>query len=67
MENAITQILQLPLADRMEAVEAIWESIAVDPTFPNVQWRELDARLDTYEGQTGALWEVARKRVRRTR
>jgi|HubBroStandDraft_6_1064221.scaffolds.fasta_scaffold637790_1 putative addiction module component (TIGR02574 family) len=72
MGTAVAAVLQLPLPERIEAVEAIWESIAADPaaaTLPlsDAQRRELDARLDADERdpQAGASWEVVRERVRR--
>lgn len=72
MGNAVADILQLPLADRIEAVEAIWESIAADPAGANlslsdVQQCELDVRLDAHDcdSNAGAPWGTVRERVRR--
>jgi putative addiction module component (TIGR02574 family) len=74
MGNAVADILQLPLADRIEAVEAIWESIAADPAGANLplsdaQQRELDVRLDAHDRdpKAGASWEIVRERVRRSK
>jgi putative addiction module component (TIGR02574 family) len=74
MGNAVAAILQLPLADRIEAVKAIWESIGADVTgaslpLPDAQRRELDARLDVFDSDPrgGEPWATVRERVGRTR
>lgn len=66
--TAVAAILQLPLPKRIEAVEAIWESIAADPLpLTDAQRRELDARLDADERDlhTRASWEAVRERASR--
>jgi putative addiction module component (TIGR02574 family) len=70
MGNAVAAILQLPLADRIEAVKAIWESIGdVSAPLSEAQRGELDARLDAYDRdpQGGESWETVRERVCRAR
>ncbi len=58
----------LPLAERIELAEALWESITNEghePPLTPAQAEELDRRLEEYHRhpQTGILWEVARWRL----
>ena len=58
----------LPLAERLELVEAIWDSIAEDaPSVPMPDWHreELDRRLAAHADDplSGELWEVVGTRL----
>jgi putative addiction module component (TIGR02574 family) len=47
-QELVTEILALPVAERMLLVEVIWDSVAAVPeALPLVQWQkdELDQRL----------------------
>ena len=62
---AIQEILKLSVAQRLELVEAIWDSIVDAPESLPVtaaQKRELDRRLAEYEKNpdTGRSWEEIR-------
>ena len=61
----IQEILKLSVAERIELVEAIWDSIADAPESLPVtaaQKRELDRRLAEYQKnpQAGRAWEEVR-------
>jgi putative addiction module component (TIGR02574 family) len=61
----IQEILKLSVAERIELVEAIWDSIAMTPESLPVtpaQKRELDRRLAEYRKNPGAgrTWEEIR-------
>ena len=61
----IQAILKLPIAERIELVEAIWDSIAATPdSLPvtEAQKRELDRRLAEYRANPkgGRSWEEIR-------
>ena len=48
----ISDVLELPVAERLKLVEAIWDSIAEAPEalqLTEAQRAELDRRLDEYE------------------
>ncbi len=48
----LSELLQLPLEDRLKLVEAIWDSIADAPEvleLSDAQRAELDRRLEEYE------------------
>ena len=62
----IQEILKLPVAERIELVEAIWDSIAASPEILLVtepQKRELDRRLAEHRAnpQSGRSWEEIRE------
>ncbi|OFW40192.1 MAG: addiction module protein [Acidobacteria bacterium RIFCSPLOWO2_12_FULL_60_22] len=61
----IQDILKLPIEERIELVEAIWDSIAASPeSLPvtEAQKRELDRRLAEHRAtpQSGKRWEEIR-------
>lgn len=71
MGAAVAEIMKMPLSERLEAVEAIWESIASNPKaqampLTEAQSRELDARLDAYERdpKAGDSWDIVHDRIR---
>ena len=66
----VTEILALPVAERVRLVEAIWDSIAAVPeALPLTQWQkdELDRRLAEFEADpdSGASLEEVFARIRR--
>jgi putative addiction module component (TIGR02574 family) len=66
----VAEILELPIAERMQLVEAIWDSISAAPeSLPLTQWQreELDRRLAEYEADpaSGSSLEEVFGRIRR--
>ena len=66
----VAEILALPLEDRVQLVEAIWDSISSVPeALPLTEWQkeELDRRLAEYESvpDAGSSLEEVFARVRR--
>ena len=64
----LDDILELPVADRLRAVEEIWESIVAAPeTLPltESQRRELERRLKLHQEKPEAAqpWEAVRSRL----
>ena len=67
----VADILELPVAERVQLVEAIWDSIAAAPEgLPLTKWQrdELDRRLAEYEAdpESGSTLEDVISRLRRT-
>ena len=65
----VAEILELPVPDRIQLVEAIWESISAAPdSFPLTDWQreELDRRLAEYEADStpGSTLEEVFARIR---
>lgn len=65
----VAEILELPVAERMQLVEAIWDSISAAPeSLPLTQWQreELDRRLAEYEADpaSGSSLEEVFARIR---
>jgi putative addiction module component (TIGR02574 family) len=49
-ESILADASRLPIADRIELVEAIWDSLPKDAVMPSAEQRaELDQRMDAYE------------------
>ena len=70
-EALVTEILELPVAERVRLVEVIWDSIAEVPEAIEVtQWQkdELDRRRARLEADldSGATLEEVFARIRRT-
>ena len=68
-KTLVAQILELPVAERMQLVEVIWDSISAAPeSLPLTQWQrdELDRRLAEYEADpsSGSSLEEVFARVR---
>jgi putative addiction module component (TIGR02574 family) len=66
--NALSEILKLSVAERLQLVEDIWDSIAADPQAVPVadeQMDELDRRLDeaTANPGKGRPWSEVRDRL----
>lgn len=64
----IAGILELSVAERIQAVEDIWDSIAAVPEavpLTEEQKAELDRRLDAYHKNpaAGAPWTEVRQRI----
>jgi putative addiction module component (TIGR02574 family) len=63
-----SQVLQLPVADRLELAEALWESLErepVQPELPPWQREVLDERLaaDDAAPEAGSPWEEVKQRI----
>jgi putative addiction module component (TIGR02574 family) len=68
--TSIAEVLALPVDERLELVETIWESIAELPEslqLSQAQEAELDRRLDTYRKDpiAGSPWPEVMARVLR--
>ena len=64
----IDQLRQLPLPERIQMVEDLWDTIAADSasiTLSPAQIAELDCRLDRYEAspQEGIAWATLKDRI----
>ena len=64
----LSEVLKLPLTERLKLVEAIWESIAEFPQaleLTDAQREELDRRLEDYESDpdAGVPWSEVRARL----
>ncbi len=67
--NALAEIAQLSVAERIQLAEDIWETLVAAPDaipLPDTQRPELDRRLQAYQDnpQTGASWQDVQQRVR---
>ncbi len=63
------EILKLPVQERIQLVQEIWDSIAVTPEqVPVPEWhkRELDRRLDNPDPGPSLSWEETRERIRQS-
>jgi putative addiction module component (TIGR02574 family) len=66
---SIADVLRLPVAERIQLVEDIWDSIASVPEavpLTDAQRRELDRRIKAYhlDPRAGSPWSQVRKRIR---
>jgi putative addiction module component (TIGR02574 family) len=62
------EALQLPVEERLEVAEAIWESLesaADQPPLPDWQRKILDERIaeDDADPETGSPWEEVKQRI----
>jgi putative addiction module component (TIGR02574 family) len=69
MTPTLTDILQLSIAERIQLVEDIWDSILAVPESLKLtegQRQELDRRLNSYRQQpeSSIPWTEAKKRIR---
>ncbi|MFS8084344.1 MAG: addiction module protein [Acidobacteriota bacterium] len=67
--NLVNTAKKLPLAERIELIEALWESIAEDGYEPRLtaeQASELDRRLDAHRLDPDSVvsWESIKKDLR---
>ncbi|MEP7340172.1 MAG: addiction module protein [Acidobacteriota bacterium] len=56
MSNQLSEILQMSVAERIQLVEDIWDSVAAFPEavpLTEVQRQELDRRLQAYQQNPG--------------
>ena len=63
----LDDILKLPLDERLDLVERIWDSIAADQAalpLSEEHRRELDLRLDEPDPGPSVTWEELQKRLR---
>jgi len=63
----LDEILKLPLEERLDLVERIWDSIAADQAalpLSEEHRRELDRRLDEPDPGPSVPWEELQKRLR---
>jgi putative addiction module component (TIGR02574 family) len=68
MTAAIQEFKRLPVSERIQIVEDLWDSIADDPSAVGLtaaHIEELDRRLDALESlpEAGTPWHVARERI----
>ncbi len=66
----MSDVLALPIEDRLRLVEEIWDSIAAFPeavALTDAQRRELDARLDAHRRNptAGSPWAEVKSRLLR--
>jgi putative addiction module component (TIGR02574 family) len=64
----VSEILQLSVAERIQIVEDIWDSILVSPEdleLSQAEKSELDKRLESYKQQPneGIEWETLKKNL----
>jgi putative addiction module component (TIGR02574 family) len=64
------ELRKLPLAERLDLVEDLWDSIASESdqlTLTQAQMEELDRRFADYQQNpdAGVTWEEVRDRIRR--
>lgn len=69
-EMSISELLKLPVAERIKLVEAIWNSIAAAPDaleLTEAEREELDRRWAAYERDpsAGSPWAEVRARIQR--
>ena len=69
-EMSISELLKLPVAERIKLVEAIWDSIAAAPDaleLTEAEREELDRRWAAYERDpsSGSPWAEVRARIHR--
>lgn len=62
------EILHLPIAERLQLVEQIWDSIAADQkefSLTDAQKAELDRRIAAREAgaESGSSWDVVKQRL----
>jgi putative addiction module component (TIGR02574 family) len=65
--DLLEEILQLPVEERLELVQRIWDSIAASPEavpLPESHREELDRRLDRPSSGEDVTWDELRDRLR---
>ena len=68
MTVSLSEVLKLPLEERLRLVESIWDSIAEFPEaleLTEAQKQELDRRLESYEADpnAGVPWPELKARL----
>ncbi len=69
MNTQLSEILQLSVAERIQLVEDIWDSIAIVPeavSLTDEQKAELDRRLESYRANPneGISWNDLKEKLR---
>ncbi len=69
MNPQLTQVFELTLSEKLQLVEDLWDSIALDPDrIPVLEWQkeELAKRKAAYlqNPASGSSWEVVKERIR---
>ena len=69
MKAEFTQVFELTLSEKLQLVEDLWDSIALDPDqLPVLDWQkeELARRKAAYlqNPDAGSSWEAAKERIR---
>ncbi len=72
MSTPVAEILEMSVADRLQIVGDIWDSIAADSknlVITDELRRELDQRLEAYkkDPDTGVSWDELEDRLARSR
>lgn len=72
METQVAEILELSVAEKIQIVEDIWDSIRRNPEelpLSDAEKRELDKRLADYEQNPndGMEWETLKKNILQSR
>ena len=70
-EMSLSELLKLPVAERLRLVETIWDSIAAAPEalqLTDAEREELDRRWSAYERDPslGSPWAEVRARIQRS-
>ncbi len=70
MNTQLSEILQLSVAERIQLVEDIWDSIATVPeavSLTEEQQAELERRLEAYQANPseGILWNDLKNKLRK--
>jgi len=70
MMSRIEQLLELPVSERLQLVEELWDSIAVEPLsirLSEAQIEELDRRIERAEisPDDGVEWVALKERILR--
>ena len=68
MNAEFTQVFELPLSEKLQLVEDLWDSIALDPEqvpILDCQKEELAKRKAAYSKNpdSGRSWEAAKERI----
>jgi len=66
-KTLLAEIEKLPLEERIELVELVWDGIAATPeAVPVPEWHraELDRRLDSPASEPGLTWDEVQRRLR---
>lgn len=71
MSTELSDILQMSVAERIQLVEDIWDSIAASPEsvpVTDAQKEELDRRLQAYAENPGegVAWDELKEKVRQS-
>ncbi len=70
INTSIAQVFELTLSEKLQLLEDLWDSIALDPEqIPVLEWQkeELDRRKSTYlQNPTSVTsWDVVKEKIRK--